>query len=264
MPDDDRVSASRCLEQVQRAHRSGDLTAAVAWSRRLTEALLVEGDDAVALEKLARRTPRAHEPSGRGVALDAAADQMHAAFDAVRGELADRPIVSTVAELGELLGRLPGEIALVVEDHVRVPRGVTLGEDAVLVVVAEMTQVHTAPATPVSDDRGQEYHVLEPALQLALQWLPDAAAPACAVEDTVAENLFVRAMAAAEDGRLAECLTSAAALLEQLAVALDTEIPEWLPGGRPTTQLSQAASTLRYVSAALGRHAPGLEELSRR
>ncbi|WP_410570555.1 hypothetical protein [Amycolatopsis sp. cmx-4-61] len=197
----------------------------------------------------------------RGPSYDAEVERTQAAFAAVRPVLAGRPILDSVGDLAALVATLPPEIAVVVDDQVRIAQDATpdAGGELVFAVVAEMATMTMEPKTPVRDLDGQEYDVLEPALQLGTRVLTSPQAPAQA--DTRVFGLHGLAEEALEAGEIGAYLTLVARQLQQVATHLDTTIAEWLPRDQDAPELAIDAGRLRAVAESLAGQAPTIDAM---
>ncbi|MET9695173.1 hypothetical protein ABZY81_43590 [Streptomyces sp. NPDC006514] len=164
------------------------------------------------------------------------------------------PLLSTVGDLAALLARLPQDMPLVLDDHVRVaePNDTSL--------------VHTI--TPrivgVVQDVGTEAAVMRPALELGLVYVPDAEesvqAAAAVRSDLPPHSPLARAEARLKDGYLVEGLLDAATVLDNTARLLGATALDWLEYDGADAQALQAeADRIHHAVARLRALAPGVE-----
>ncbi|MCX4718756.1 hypothetical protein [Streptomyces virginiae] len=164
------------------------------------------------------------------------------------------PLLSTVGDLAALLARLPQDMPLVLDGHVRVadPNDTSL--------------VHTI--TPrivgVVQDVGTEASVMRPALELDLVYVPDAEesvqAAAAVRSDLPPHSPLARAEARLKDGYLVEGLLDAATVLDNTARLLGTTALDWMEYDGADAQALQAeADRIHHAVARLRALAPGVE-----
>ncbi|GGZ95189.1 hypothetical protein GCM10010371_63900 [Streptomyces subrutilus] len=150
------------------------------------------------------------------------------------GTVAAVPLLDTVGDLAALLARLPQDMPLVLDDHVRDtdPDDTSLVHAITPRIVGVVGDIGTGPAA------------LRPALELGLVYVPDAGksvrAAAAVRSDLPPRNPLVRAEVRLEDGYLVEGLLDAATVLDRTAQLLGTTAPDWLEHDSADAQALQA------------------------
>ncbi|MGW2586658.1 hypothetical protein ACWCYZ_36085 [Streptomyces virginiae] len=164
------------------------------------------------------------------------------------------PLLSTVGDLAALLARLPQDMPLVLDDHVRVADPNDTG----------LVHTITPRIVGVVQDVGTEASVLRPALELGLVHVPDAEesvqAAAAVRSDLPPHSPLARAEARLEDGYLVEGLLDAATVLDNTARLLGTTALDWMEYDGADAQALQAeADRIHHAVARLRALAPGVE-----
>jgi hypothetical protein len=207
----------------------------------------------------ARRPLALPAQGSRGPSYDAEVERSQAAFAAVHAAVGGRPILDTVGDLAALLALLPPEVPLVLDGPVRIAKQLsTAGDNPVFAVVASMATVASQPLSPVRDNHGHEFDVVEPALELSTQVLPTPDTPAAA--DTRAYYLPDRVAEALDDSETGEYLTLLGQLCTQFASELVKRASHYLPGG-PTAEMASISDEFRGLATRLTAHAPLVEHL---
>lgn len=153
-------------------------------------------------------------PDDRGPAYQDALERSEAAFGHVRRVLGGQArLIDDAGQLAELAAALPSETPVSVDDVIRetVP-----GQGRVSAVAVTVTAYAVAPDTPVRDNRGTEYHVLVPGIQLGPVLLPDAEADPGDPQQWKPSGAWDQMLDIQDRGEANEALDAIAAVIDRL------------------------------------------------
>lgn len=170
------------------------------------------------------RRPLAMASQGdRGPAYTAAVERSGAAFDHVRRVLGGPVrLIDDAGELAALAAGLPPETPVSIGDAVR---AAVPGQANVSAVAVTVTTYAGTPQTPVRDERGREYDVLYPGIELGTVLLPDSGADPGDPGTWKPWRAWDRMADAQDRGEPDEALNAIAAVIDLIAGKLtDTEL----------------------------------------